>query len=78
MSETIVAVFENGAFYPVHPEKVRAVDGQRVTLVVQSEELAEPLRLAVSVYDGLSPQDIREIEKIALDRNGFGERHVGS
>jgi hypothetical protein len=47
-------------------------DGQRVRLVVETEELPDAiLALAASVYAGLSPQDITEIEQIALQRRDF-------
>ena len=71
MKQTIDAVYENGMFKPVHPEQVHLSDGRRVTLVVDDSSLPEPLRLAASVYAGLSVQEIDEIEKIALDRSRF-------
>jgi len=81
MTQIIDAIFENGAFRPVHPEQVQAADGQLVTLVVKSESLPqqatdslpEPLRLAARVYQGMSSEEIDAIEKIALDRSGFGD-----
>jgi len=77
MPQTIDAVFEDGAFRPVRPEQVLATNGQLVTLVVQSpaiselDDLPEPLRLAARVYEGLSEEEIQDIEKVVLDRTNF-------
>lgn len=76
MRQTIDAIYENGLFKPVDPSKVHVAEGQRVKLVVTEQALPEPLRLAVQVYEGLSGQEINEIEKIALDRSHFFERQV--
>ncbi len=37
----------------------------------QNETEPESLKLATRVYDGLSDEDIDEIEQIALDRSNF-------
>ena len=43
----------------------------------QNETEPESLKLATRVYDGLSDEDIDEIEQIALNRsNFFGTRSV--
>lgn len=72
MKESIDAIYENGVFRPFkHPD---ISDGQRVRLVVErlSETPAEDLlELAAQVYNGLSGQDIDEIEQIALNRRDF-------
>ncbi len=79
MTQTIDAIFEDGAFRPVRPEQVLATNGQLVTLVVRSpatgdsDDLPEPLRLAARVYDGLSEEEIQEIERIVLDRTNFND-----
>lgn len=71
MTQTIDAVYENGMFKPVDPNKVCVPDGRRVVLVVEEQALLEPLRLAAQVYKGLSTNDIDVIEKIAIDRSHF-------
>lgn len=74
MTQNIEAVFEGGAFRPLHPEKVIAHEGERVKLVVESEPLPKVLQLAMSVYDGLTEEEIDEIEKVILDRDGWNRR----
>ena len=75
MKYAIDAIYENGAFRPVQRDAVAIPDGQRVRITVEEECEPETLRLVTSVYDGLSDSDIREVERIALDRgNFFGSR----
>ena len=71
-TETIDAIFEHGTFRLVRPPTIPLRDGQRVRLVVEIEESPDAiLALAASVYAGLSPQDITEVEQIALARRDF-------
>lgn len=70
MTQTIEAIYEDGVFRPVAPATLTFSDGQRVQMVVVSDE-EDPLKLITSVYDGLSEAEIDEIEKIALDRSNF-------
>lgn len=72
MTQTIEAIFEHGTFRLVRPLHLPLRDGQRVRLVVETEETPDAiLDLAASVYDGLSPEDIDEVEQIALERHDF-------
>lgn len=73
MTQNIEAVFEDGAFRPLHPENVIAHEGERVKLVIQSEPLPKVLELVAHMYDGLSEEEIDEIEKVILDRRGRSE-----
>ncbi len=71
-TETLEAIFDHGIFRLVQPSSLPLRDGQRVRLVVETEESPDAiLALAASVYDGLSPQDITEVEQIALQRRDF-------
>jgi hypothetical protein len=71
-TETLEAIFEHGTFRLVRQPSLPLRDGQRVRLVIETEESPEAiLALAASVYDGLSPQDITEVEQIALQRRDF-------
>ena len=71
-TETIDAIFEHGTFRLVRPPTIPLHDGQRVRLVVETEASPDTiLALAASVYAGLSPQDIMDVEKIALQRQDF-------
>ena len=75
MKHAIDAIYENGTFRPIQRDAVAIADGQRVRITVDDQCEPEALRLAMTVYDGLSDNDIDEIERIALDRgNFFGTR----
>jgi predicted DNA-binding antitoxin AbrB/MazE fold protein len=71
-TETLDAVFEHGTFRLVRPPTIPLRDGQRVRLVIEAEESPDAiLALAASVYEGLSAEDITEVEQIALQRRDF-------
>lgn len=77
----IEAVYENGVFRVLNPEVVEMAEGQRVKLTVEEEpekpklSPEETLELLGSVYNGLTEEEIDEIEEIILDRRPFfGER----
>ena len=71
-TETIEAIFEHGTFRLIQPPTIPLRDGQRVRLVIEAEEAPDViLALAASVYEGLSPQDIAEVEQIVLQRGDF-------
>lgn len=76
MKEELQAVFENGVFRPLRPPRIR--EGEAVTLLVRSLEETDPeelLSAARAVYEGLTEQELTEIEAAALDRGSFfGER----
>ena len=75
MKHAIDAIYENGTFRPIERNAVAIADGQRVRITVDDQCEPEALRLAMTVYDGLSDNDIDEIEQIALHRgNFFGTR----
>lgn len=71
MKHAIDAIYENGTFRPIERDAVAIADGQRVRITVDDECEPQALRLAMSVYDGLSGNDIDDIERIALDRGSF-------
>lgn len=75
-TETLDAIFEHGSFHLIRPPHLPLRDGQRVRLVVETDESPDViLALAASVYAGLSPQDVTEVEHIALGRRDFfGDR----
>lgn len=74
MHHTIDAVYENGMFRPLRREGLAITEGTQVRITVDDEEMPEALRLATSVYDGLSDSAIKEVEEIALDRRNFSGR----
>ncbi len=73
MSQVIEAVFEGGTLRLIDNAKINFLEGQQVRLIVDFpvETPEELLGLAAEVYQGLSNEDIDEIEKIALDRQDF-------
>lgn len=73
---TIDAVYEHGVFRALDPQAVKLSEGQRVRLVVEiADEALDSLELLGQMYDGLSEEQINEIDKIVLDRSDFfGDR----
>ncbi len=79
MTQTIEAVYQNGIFKPLNPVSEKLSEGETVELIIKNKKLSpeEMLELASQVYEGLSEEDINEIERIALDRsNFFGDRKI--
>ena len=69
---TLDAIFEHRIFRLVQPTNIPLRDGQRVRLVVETEESPDTiLELAANVYAGLSPQDLTAVEQLALHRSDF-------
>jgi len=69
---TLEAIYENGVFRPLKRPKI--TEGQQVRLIVEETTKmcpADILALAAQVYQGLSEEEIAEIEKIALDCRSF-------
>lgn len=71
MKATIEAVFEDGVFKPVQRPEIP--EGEHVQLTVETTAGTgeDPLELAARVYRGLQPEEIDEIERMALDRSHF-------
>ena len=79
MTQTIEAIYQNGMFKPLNPVSEEFEEGKKVEITINDKKLSpeEMLELASQVYEGLSEEDIDEIEKIALDRsNFFGDRKI--
>ncbi len=77
--QTIEAVYQNGMFKPLKPMSEEIEEGETVEIIIKEKRLSpdEMLELAGKVYEGLSEEDINEIERIALDRsNFFGDRKL--
>lgn len=75
MVQTIRAIYEKGIFKPLNPISNGLTEGEEVVINIESKEerTNEIMKLAENFYEGLSEQDIDEIEKIALDRSNFFE-----
>jgi len=77
MSQTVEAVYQNGVFRPLKPLSPEPTEGQQVVINLESsdERGNRIMEIANHFYDGMSEEEINEIEKIALDRtNFFGDR----
>ena len=77
MSENLDAIYENGAFRPVNDADVHLSNGARVRLTVEAitqDDRQNVLELAAMVYDGLSAEDVADVERIAMDRTNFFSR----
>ena len=77
MQQTVEAIFENGGFRLIDPANLHLYEGQKVRLIIEppAQLATSLLDLAAQVYEGLSDNQIEEIEQIALDRSDFfGER----
>lgn len=75
MQQIVKAVYENGVFRPLKAPELS--EGQEVQLIVQSKNKIssdQMLQIAAEAYEGLSAEQIQDIEQIALERqNFFGE-----
>lgn len=74
MTQTVEAVYEKGVFKPLNPVQIQ--EGQKVSLLVEPmamtrQEAEAHLREWQRVYEGLSEEEIAEVEAIALDRSNF-------
>ena len=71
MARTVEAIFEEGVFKPLSPLNIS--EHKRLKLIIEdeSEEPSDILSLASMVYNGFSPEDIVDIEKVVLDRTHF-------
>jgi len=77
MTQTIEAIYQNGMFKPLSPISEEISEGEKVKLVLETQEENSIMKLAENFYEGLSEEDIDEIEKIALDRSDFfGDRKI--
>lgn len=72
MKQTLEAIYENGVFRPL--KSLKLSEGQQVWLMVETNLEWTPedmLNLAAQVYQGLSDEQVDEIEQIALNRRNF-------
>jgi hypothetical protein len=74
---TCRAVFENGVFRPIGSLPNLVAEGQAVDLVVEAHSADEILKLVGQVYEGLSEEQIAEVEHIALERKDWFGRDAG-
>lgn len=74
MSATVEAVYEDGVFRPT--ERPPLAEGAHVRLIVEpvtARSVDEVLRLAAKVYEGLSANEVDEVERMTRRRPLFEE-----
>lgn len=71
MIQYIDAIYEDGVFRPVYMPAHPLAEGQHVRIVIDAVSPQDSLSLAVRVYEGLSEEDVKDVERIALDRSNF-------
>ena len=73
MAYKVEAVYENGILKPLQP--LELTEHQRVSVTIDEsptvESPEEALRAWEQVYEGLSDEEIAEIEALILDRSHF-------
>jgi predicted DNA-binding antitoxin AbrB/MazE fold protein len=71
-TETVEAVYEQGAFRLVAPVDLKLAEGQKVRLVVEPIEKPDDiLALAARVYEELTDEQINSIEEHSRRRADF-------
>lgn len=68
MEKAILAVYENGVFRVLSKASANLIEGQQIRITVDDPGEHELIRLAARVFDGLTSQQIDEVERAALDR----------
>ncbi|GAB4278516.1 MAG: hypothetical protein Fur0025_05160 [Oscillatoriaceae cyanobacterium] len=79
MKQILDAIYENGVFRPL--KNIDISEGQSVRLIVETTSSLSPedlLNLAAQVYEGLSDEEIQDIEEIARDRRNFFESKLSN
>ncbi|HSN87733.1 MAG TPA: antitoxin AF2212-like protein [Thermoanaerobaculia bacterium] len=74
MTKTLEAMFDGEVLRPDEPLEMDPNTRVRITLEIKDRKRLSPeeiLTLATSVYDGLTEEEITEVEQIALQRNTF-------
>lgn len=72
MKQFVDAVYEGGVFRPLAPLDLPPGERVRVEIEVQPKvDVEEILALAHEVYEGLTAEEIAEMEKVILDRSNF-------
>ena len=72
MEQVVDAIYENGVFTPL--ESLDLPERQRLLITIRlpaTEDPDQALKAWQQVYEGLSEQEVAEIESISLDRDHF-------
>jgi predicted DNA-binding antitoxin AbrB/MazE fold protein len=77
MKQFVDAIFEDGVFRPVLPVELPAGERVRVEIEVQPKvDVEKMLAEFQKVYEGFTPEEIDELEKVILDRSNFSRREM--
>lgn len=69
LSNRINAIYENGVFRPLTPTELPLEEGTEVIMTFMEHLSAKEMtRLAASVLEGLSEEEVNEMEKMVLTR----------
>lgn len=70
-TQTLEAVYENGMFRPLQPVGQQIKEGEKVRLQVHTVSAAlHAIEELMHIFDGLTEEEIREIEKAVVRRSG--------
>lgn len=71
MNQTIEAIYDNGVFKPVNPDSVEIENGEKVVIVVKSEDKERELNMSLTekYFKGLSEEDIEKVITHALENS---------
>jgi hypothetical protein len=70
--ETLEAIYKSETLRPLASPDAPIGEGQHVKLIVETTTApGSNLELLLHLYDGLSEEEIDEIEKVILDRRDF-------
>ncbi len=71
MSQHIEAIYEDGVLKPLQPLQLPEHQRVKVTIDEMPESPEDALKAWQRVYEGLSDEEIAELEAIILDRSNF-------
>lgn len=71
MGRTIEAVYERGALRPLEPLDLEEGKRVQIQIVTARQRAEDVLERAARVLGDLSPDDLAEVERIALDRSAW-------
>lgn len=71
MGRTIEAVYERGALRPLEPLELEEGKRVQIQIVTARQRAEDVLEHAARVFEDLSPDDLADVERIALDRSGW-------
>lgn len=77
MERTLPAVYEHGVLTPLEP--LDLPDHQRVVITIHGPALESPdemLEAWQRVYEGLSEEEVAQVEAIVLDRSCFMRQEI--